>query len=84
MQADLVIFPFVDRFALCTPKHAGYDVHGALDGAIGAWLAAMSARPSCKNSRANSEALLQAYRCVSRILRLHAIHHITTCLDKEL
>lgn len=64
MQADLIIFPFVDRFALCAPNHAGCDVREACDGAIGAWLNAMSARPSCKVSCANPEALLQAYRYV--------------------
>ena len=53
LQADLVIFPFVDRFALCAPKHAGYNVSAAWDGAIGDWLDAMSARPSCKVSCAN-------------------------------
>ena len=61
-QADLVIFPFVDRFALCAPYHAGYDVRTACDGAIGEWLNTMSARPSCKVSCANAEGLLQAYR----------------------
>ena len=62
LQADLVIFPFVDRFALCASKHASYNVSAAGDGAIGAWLKAMSARPSCKVSCASSEKLLQAYR----------------------
>lgn len=66
-QADLIIFPFVDRFALCTPSVAAYDVREACDGAIGAWLDAMSARPSCKVSCANSEAFLQAYRWASEL-----------------
>ena len=64
-QADLIIFPFVDRFALCAPSIAAYNVREACNGAIGAWLDAMSARPSCKVSCANSEALLHAYRCAS-------------------
>ncbi len=63
LQADLVIFPFVDRFALCAPKHAGYDVSGALG-----WghrcLAGLPCQPGhhARSRRANSEALLQAYR----------------------
>ena len=56
MQADIVLFPFIDRFALCAPRHAGYDVRGACGGAIGKWLDAMSARQSCMVSCANSDA----------------------------
>jgi hypothetical protein len=66
-QADLINFPFVARFALCAPSLAAYNVREACGGAIGAWLDAMSARPSCKVSCADSEALLQVYRCASQL-----------------
>ena len=69
MQADIVLFPFIDRFALCAPRHAGYDVQAACGGAIGKWLDAMSARQSCMVSCANSDALLQAYRCTHCLSR---------------
>lgn len=40
----------------------GYNVEAALGGAIGGWLAAMDARPSCKATAADSELLLAALR----------------------
>ena len=71
MQADIVLFPFIDRFALCAPRHAGYDVQAACGGAIGQWLDVMSARQSCIVSCANSDALLQAYRCTHHLSLLY-------------
>ena len=40
---------------------AGYDVSAALGGSVGAWLAAMDARPACCTTAADSSLLLQAY-----------------------
>jgi hypothetical protein len=40
----------------------GYDVSAALGGSIGAWLAAMDARPSCGVTAADSALLLKAYK----------------------
>ncbi|BDA48804.1 probable protein IN2-1 homolog B [Coccomyxa sp. Obi] len=59
--ADLIIFPFMERFALAK-EFTGYDVHDALGGSIGAWLSSMAERPSCKMASANSTLLLEAFR----------------------
>lgn len=61
LQADLIIFPFMERFALAK-EFTGYDVHDALGGSIGAWLSSMAERPSCKMASANSTLLLEAFR----------------------
>ncbi|CAL8463333.1 g2867 [Coccomyxa elongata] len=59
--ADLIIFPFMERFALAK-VFTGYDVHDALGGSIGTWLSSMAERPSCKAASANHTLLLEAFK----------------------
>lgn len=59
--ADINIYPFLKRFDVGMRQLAGYNVIAALGGGIGAWLAAMDARPTCRTSAADSGLLLQAY-----------------------
>ena len=60
--ADINVYPFIKRFAVGMPQLCGYDVSMAAGGAVGAWLAAMDARPSCHASAADGDLLLRAYK----------------------
>lgn len=62
LQADLVLQPFMERFALAMPEFAGYDVHSACGGDVGAWLHTMAARPSCKMASPDHALFLAALR----------------------
>ncbi|KAK9917805.1 hypothetical protein WJX75_008460 [Coccomyxa subellipsoidea] len=60
--ADLVLFPFIERFAIAMPEFAAYDVRHAFGGSIGAWLSSMAERPACRIASADSSLLLEAFR----------------------
>ncbi len=62
MQADLILFPFIERFALAMPEFAAYDVQKACGGSVGAWLSSMAERPSCKIASADPNLFLKALR----------------------
>lgn len=59
--ADIAVYPFAKRFAVAAPL-TGYDVAAAAGGAIGGWLAAMDARPSCATTAADPGLLLKAFQ----------------------
>ena len=64
--ADINVYPFLKRVEVGLRQLAGCaDVSTALGsngGPIGAWLAAMDARPACRTTAADSGLLLQAYQ----------------------
>ena len=59
--ADIQAYPFIKRYAVAAPL-TGYDVAAAAGGAIGAWLAAMDARPSAAATHADEALLLAAFQ----------------------
>ena len=61
-QADLILQPFLERFALAMPEFAGYDLRRALGGALAGWLDAMADRPSCHIASPDPELFLAAMR----------------------
>ena len=63
LQADLILQPFLERFALAMPEFAGYDVRQALDGSLAVWLSAMADRPSCQIASPDPKLFLSAMRC---------------------
>lgn len=60
--ADINVYPFVKRYDTGMRELCGFDVSAALGGSIGAWLAAMDARPSCSATAADPQLLLAAYK----------------------
>ena len=62
LQADLVLQPFMERFALAMPAFASFDVHSTGRGRVGAWLQTMAEAPSCKIASPDPELFLAAVR----------------------
>lgn len=59
--ADVVTYPFMRRFDVGMRQFCSYDVSSALGGSVGAWLAAMGKRESCRITSADDALLLRAY-----------------------
>jgi hypothetical protein len=62
LQADIVLYPFMERFAFAMPEFAGYDVMRAFDGTIGRWLSAVSNRRSSMLASADANLFRAAIR----------------------
>lgn len=61
MQADLIYYPFAERFAIAMPEFCKFDVR-ATHQIYGSWLDAMQGRKSAQISSANPDLLLKAFR----------------------
>ena len=82
-QADLVLQPSLERFALAMPEFAGYDLRRALGGALAVWLDAMADRPSCHIASPDPELFLAAMRCEVQLCGADGsrVTNVHVCLD---
>lgn len=66
--ADIVIYPFAERFQLACREFQGYELGEAQNAeAFVVWLAMMAARDSVKALRPNDEKLLASWRRTERL-----------------
>lgn len=61
-QADLLYFPFMERFALAMPEFTGYDPCDACDEVMSQWLKAMMQQTSCQLASPDAKLFQQAIR----------------------
>lgn len=62
LQADLLYFPFMERFALSMPEFTGYNPCDACDGVMSDWLEAMGYLTCCQLASADNKLFQQALR----------------------
>lgn len=79
-QADIIMFPFIERFSLAMPEHAGYDLASALNGSIGDWLATMAKRPSSLMACADPALMKAAFRCCTAMPNNNKNHCHDICV----
>ncbi|KAL3135361.1 hypothetical protein ABBQ32_007549 [Trebouxia sp. C0010 RCD-2024] len=60
--ADLLYFPFMERFALSMPEFTGFDPCDACDGIMSDWLEAMGHLTCCQLASADDKLFQQALR----------------------
>mmetsp|Transcript_5639 Transcript_5639/g.15786 ORF Transcript_5639/g.15786 Transcript_5639/m.15786 type:complete len:131 (+) Transcript_5639:35-427(+) len=61
-QANVILFPFMERFDLIASKIYGRDAAAVTGQPIQAWLRAMKQRPSVSKASADPSLLLKAYQ----------------------
>ena len=62
--ADIIVYPFLSRFALAAKHFSNFNISQTADGGdlVDKWLKDMRARPSCEITTPNEQCLLSAFQ----------------------